>query len=612
MKTELLYLIETLKLEKNESRLANIKVFQEYFQEFFKKYPARDFIKISEISFLDIICSLILIRNPYQAKECLCVCQQYQDIIFNFDYYSELLLLLNYVNNDSFRELVGDINSKNFLVKMNALNSFEKLCKREDFSWDKAQSFLQILHDYPNLILDVEPYLINISPDVWNNASDFYNSILAFKEVYHAIKIRKDDVDRAIKMMIQDRCSSALEVIEYIDYLYSTYCQVLKEVNKELKLIYQRNSELDELIKLLDVDGEIKGIDHLLSLCPTEHIKELVVNYIISVNQKSNEMLWEQYQDLKVNSDENFQRLFLQYGYDYALYDEVKRAIIKDKKYEQVETILKKLNSYQIVLHEEDLLDIDLEKLDSLLSLITSGLFSSSFVEKHISELLDSDTFLSVQQNIQMLSLYGINMAKYHNSLDILLNSSLERNIFVLKQYGLTIKKDTTNLNFLNETETDLAFKIDLVIEMGYYEQLNFSLNILNFSKEDLENKKILEQLNISSDTSLVFHSYSLFFQEEFIQPEYLSVLKKEHLNQEQITLPNYMERFRINDYLLLINHVFVSIPRFMRNLAKFSEINNEVILASILYQGHYTLEEIENLVEVFLPNQEPFLLVRR
>ena len=103
-------------------------------------------------------------------------------------------------------------------------------------------------------------------------------------------------------------------------------------------------------------------------------------------------------------------------------------------------------------------------------------------MEKHISELLDSDTFLSVQQNIQMLSLYGINMAKYHNSLDILLNSSLERNIFVLKQYGLTIKKDTTNLNFLNETETDVVFKIDLVIEMRYYEQLNFSLNILNFS----------------------------------------------------------------------------------------------------------------------------------
>ena len=132
----------------------------------------------------------------------------------------------------------------------------------------------------------------------------------------------------------------------------------------------------------------------------------------------------------------------------------------------------------------------------------------------------------------------------------------------------------------------------------------------MNLSKEELKNKKILEQLNISGDVSLVLDSNAFFLEEQFIKPEYLSLLQQNSLR--QASLPEEMSCFQINNYVLLIHNVFVSIPRFIRNLSKFREINNEIILVSILYQGHYTLEEIESLIEVFLPNQEPFLLVRR
>lgn len=209
-----------------------------------------------------------------------------------------------------------------------------------------------------------------------------------------------------------------------------------------------------------------------------------------------------------------------------------------------------------------------------------------------------------------MLSLDGIHMANYHDSLDILFDRNLKNNLSLLKQYGLSIKRDTTHLNFLNDSETVLAFKIDLLIEMGYYDSLNISLNLLNLSKEELKNKKILEQLNISGDVSLVLDSNAFFLEEQFIKPEYLSLLQQNSLR--QASLPEEMSCFQINNYVLLIHNVFVSMPRFIRNLSKFREINNEIILVSILYQGHYTLEEIESLIEVFLPNQEPFLLVRR
>ena len=108
----------------------------------------------------------------------------------------------------------------------------------------------------------------------------------------------------------------------------------------------------------------------------------------------------------------------------------------------------------------------------------------------------------------------------------------------------------------------------------------------------------------------MVLDSNAFFLEEQFIKPEYLSLLQQNSLR--QASLPEEMSCFQINNYVLLIHNVFVSIPRFIRNLSKFREINNEIILVSILYQGHYTLEEIESLIEVFLPNQEPFLLVRR
>ena len=610
MKQELFYLIEALKLEKNDEKLENIKVFKEYFQDFFRKYPARDFFKNWDISFEDLIFSLVLISNPFEAKECLKMLHKYQNIVFDFKHSDELAILLNYVNNDEFYQLVRDLNSKNIFVRISALNRFETVGQRSNISLEEIQSFLYFLHDNPTLVSDVVPFLTKISTDVWDKSYYFYTSLLAFRDVFMELEMKKSAINRTLKKMIDDQDESVMMVINYSDYLYSSYSQALKDVNKELKEINKNNKSLDELIRLLNVDGEIKNIDYLLSLCPNLNIQELVVDYVISVNQKYNDRLWEQYQDLKVNSDENIERLLEQYGYDYALYSEEERIIMKEKKYEQLEAILKSLNTYVFFVHEKELLGLSFDKLNDILSFVQSDLFSCSFVEQYINELINPKTFSLIKKNIQMLSLDGIHMANYHDSLDILFDRNLENNLSLLKQYGLSIKRDTTHLNFLNDSETVLAFKIDLLIEMGYYDSLNISLNLLNLSKEELKNKKILEQLNISGDVSLVLDSNAFFLEEQFIKPEYLSLLQQNSLR--QASLPEEMSCFQINNYVLLIHNVFVSMPRFIRNLSKFREINNEIILVSILYQGHYTLEEIESLIEVFLPNQEPFLLVRR
>lgn len=199
MKQELFYLIEALKLEKNDEKLENIKVFKEYFQDFFRKYPARDFFKNWDISFEDLIFSLVLISNPFEAKECLKMLHKYQNIVFDFKHSDELAILLNYVNNDEFYQLVRDLNSKNIFVRISALNRFETVGQRSNISLEEIQSFLYFLHDNPTLVSDVVPFLTKISTDVWDKSYYFYTSLLAFRDVFMELEMKKSAINRTLK-----------------------------------------------------------------------------------------------------------------------------------------------------------------------------------------------------------------------------------------------------------------------------------------------------------------------------------------------------------------------------------------------------------------------------
>ena len=605
MTTELKDLINALKLEKNEEKLRSIEVFKNYFSSFFKKYPARDIHKLCNISYEEVIYSYILINNPYHFEECLQKLKDYQGFLFTVNTMGRLITLLYYFDNEEFQKSVQAYNRLSirkglFLIDLERNGLFQEV------PVDAFLDFADFFQQHSLIVEKLQPFFENITPADLLKAFQFYQNIDIMKKY---LDLYQDVLDKLVPKMFQTQDYSVKAISQYSDYIYSSYTEVLRKVNKELKKIYQTNQELDQLIQLLDQEGEIKNIHSILSICPNLHIKELAVNYIVQVNQKYNEELWGQYQDLKMNSDENLARLFSQYGYDYMCYNEEERKRIKEKKYEQIKEILDLCQNYQIRISEKDFLNLTFEQLKEILTYLANGIFTTSFIEGNIQSLLSPDVFSLLQQNLEKLSHQGINMTNYHNSLEILFSDKIDDVFALLQQYGLAIKKETINLMFF--LDSNLKEKIDFAIDSGYYDQLLLSLDLLNCSKKKLEMQKMTDQLNIQGlDSFLPFSSLSFFLQDEFIHPDYLPVLKSDRFYEH--VFPALLNQYKINSYVMLVHNVFVSIPRFLSNLAKFQTINPDIILVSILYQGHYTLEEIENLVEGLLPGKDPYSLVRR
>ena len=71
-----------------------------------------------------------------------------------------------------------------------------------------------------------------------------------------------------------------------------------------------------------------------------------------------------------------------------------------------------------------------------------------------------------------------------------------EKNITLLGRYRLINSiKSETNINFL--TEEQLEEKIDMIIELGYYEYLKEDIEILNYNESRIKRLIVLQQANI-------------------------------------------------------------------------------------------------------------------
>lgn len=603
MKGELIQYIESLKLEKDREKLKNIQEFKKYFEQFFKTYPIRNIPKLCRISFEEVIYSLILVKNPYNIIKCLKILDTYHRQLFTEEKNDRLVSFMKYLTDEAYRKLVDDYNHSfsktSQLVWMERKGLFDLFSKKD---------FLDLscfLHDNPRVVSDLRPFLIPISPNDFMRAIFFYDNIDLVKEYS---KIDKKLLEKILKKMFKVQDEGVIAIIDYGNYLYSSYSSILNEVNKEVKRIHLVNKQLEQLMAKLNVEGAIEDIDSILSLCKDEKMQDLVVDYIISVNRKYDQDLWKQYQSLRVSNDENLEYLLQKYGYTYAFYSEQEKEQLKSLNYDYLEQILDMLLSLQIHIREKDLLLIDLTKLQLVNHLLEKGILTYDFVQNYPSILYDEDLFRLVRKNIDLLVNSGVNIANYGASLDILLCGHLEENLEVLKIYGLTITKDTMNLEFLSQE--DLNSKIDFLIEAGYYEELIISLDYLNYFMEELYTIKLFEQLNITNLDANLYSSSSLLLGSEFVDSKYLEQLKSSV--EYQASLPNELVCYQTNSVVLMIHNVLVSIPRLLNNLSKFTEVNREIILACILYKGHYTLDEIETLSITLFPQQDVFMLVRR
>ncbi|MBE6153996.1 MAG: hypothetical protein E7163_00255 [Firmicutes bacterium] len=605
MRQHLNSLITSLKVDVDNEKIENINAFREYFKNFFKKYPARDFFKASEMTFEEVMTSVILINNPYKTKIIIEIIEEYSEIFVNGDY--NLISALGiYYHSEDYKELIDTvIFAKNeFFGKV--LRNLLAFCTDNEIDTEVTKLLCEFLKD-PNTREKFEVVFKNLGFEDFKAAIDFHHFSISSKEVL----LTKDAVEKRwarknFEALLHTGDEIAILFTDYFNRLHSKYNEILGQLDRELKEINRHNKKIDDLRLLLNAEGEIKDIEKVLRLCPDEEIKVLVINYILNHNKVYYEGLIEQYNDLKRTSDESLTILFAKYNYDYLELDDSNKNIIKNLGYDKIKIILQFLYKYKINLDIMNIIFIDINKLKVIEGLLIKGCINKEFIEANLQLLFsindDLDTLLN---NINILSRYNINIINYSNSLNILLNKNLLVNLKVLNEYNINVTRETKCISFLNDN--NLIQKIDMLIEMGLYAELN-TLDVLNLSIEQIYKKKIFLSLNIElNDVSWQTEDF-ITSSETFIPCNIINTLNSN--NMFDMVLPEVLLDYKINNYILFINGVYVSINRLLRNLSKFDLINNEIIFYSIIYGSNYSLEEIDMLSATLL-KKDIYTLVR-
>lgn len=422
------------------------------------------------------------------------------------------------------------------------------------------------------------------------------------KDLMLCVKYAVDLPDKArailglINYIDEDILKILMELAAFIPFIdfnkfISAYQNIVKKYKSHERSRQKALNKLDELIAKLSIEGEINLIEKIIELCPNETLKSAVLDYIISHNAAYYQNLSSEYTKIKANSPESLRNLLALYGYNYDELQSNEKEQVKVIGYTKLEEILITIKQYNLKIKINDILNIDLNKLNKVIVLINRGIITSEYVSNNILLIFPNNDLLTLlNNNVEALAKHNFNISDYPDILDILLSENVINNLNILEAYHIHTR-DCNSILFLNRTDLELV--IDFIIEIGLYDNLSTSLDLLNLSIAELNFYKTCSVLDIDYEVIKQFSLPELNL--SFLIPEFY----QEHLNNNTPNVVSLPEKFRDNlenAEVMILNDVYVSVPRFLRNLGKMPEINDDTIMYALLYQSHYSLEEVEKL----------------
>ncbi len=563
----------------------NLIAFKSYFKEFLAKYDALNILMLLNNNLEETIDALVVLANFTDIKKTCTILEKYKPFMNKDIKYDTFLLTFIYFINDEalqgFYITAKDINYDLTIKIMTNLKEYADILETIKILW---QAF-----NIPGLKKDLTTILKDIPTSWLTNRREFIGDINEIRDAKSKLNRNDEDIRVFYETVKRNEVSALDNITKFIYFLKTESDKKSKNLATEIRSIKKNNEKIDKLIKLLSVDGEIKNIDEILNLIPNETVKPQILDYIINHNKVYYENLLQKLEELEANTDTNLKRLFAKYNYEYEVLTKGEKEKLKTIPYLEIEKILSMLNDLEITNIEHLIPQVIINKLNIIKEFINTDTLTKSFIKANINLILDNNDLLDVLiSNIKYLSDNNINIKNYHNSLNILLSQDILNNLITLKEYNLIINRKTTNINFLSDK--NLLSKLDLLLEID----LNINnLDILNYSLEDIYKFKIASALNISyKEIKNISNLVSRF--DKFIIPESIKELFIN--NDTKDTLPESLLKYKVNELILDINGVKVSINRFLRNLTNLKEKSNINIFYALIYNSFYTLEEI-NLI---------------
>ena len=455
-------------------------------------------------------------------------------------------------------------------------------------------------------------------PKETSMALSIVGNIISLKEKIDNLKdFTEHNMNSSMAKKIKNNYVKRINISELVgiisevqDYCYSTILQdksmrkkAVKEMTnyKKIKLwLLEKLTSSDpieinkELCKISDPEIKLSILKeiytHNLSIC-----KETESKYIYLVN----------------NSKNRYKKVLSEHG---ILLDDkqINFNMSVDDLDESLNILGKAGFSYN-----EDIIKIlkltDKERVANIVSLVNSGFIKKSLVESKI-DLFDKENelYCILSQNIKMLKENMISFTTISDMGEVLFSKSLSSSINVINDYftSCQVLRSSNSYEFM-KNKNEMIQKINIMIELGYYDNLLQDIDLLNYPIDSYKKLIILKRINLlpeSSDDIILVLENSLINRNEELNDFLLDMRKYPVLEDTTINKQQFLEKLdsvnsmksELNCYHfgnILISKVKVKneLEKYkdtLTSLDQFSIITKDKIIDSSEYST------IKNLIE--------------
>lgn len=448
------------------------------------------------------------------------------------------------------------------------LENLIDLIEKEDEDLCHALSLVSMFKESKEIKNDIKEQMLEFAEE--NNLSPSDRVFQKTADKYMNLSVKKDEVFKLFEVMQ-----------EYYKRLLSKEKSRQQQAKKGLKNYQQFENLFAKAIK----SKEITNYEEIIESIASPQLRIEVLKFIYRHNLQYQQQLYTTYQSVFDDNTMPYKTFLSRYSLSIKNIE-----ALMTKSIEELEKMLKELSALNIQNKEQILEGSNLARISKLKELMKKGIITEEFLNKNSSLFqIEQPQYQTLTANIEFLKEKNMTplLIGEHKELLLIPSQTLSENYQTLEEYEFSI--DWTrieNASFLGAS--DLKGKIDKLLELGYENILETNLELLNYSKKELERLDKLKILSFplpetKEELDFILSSKSFIMDnQELVDYSSINISNspKKYIHPE---LEDSLQALEYTKRTYKVGDNIFSKRKTLRNLSTESEVTPETVFRSMV-----------------------------
>lgn len=448
------------------------------------------------------------------------------------------------------------------------LENLIDLIEKEDEDLCHALSLVSMFKESKEIKNDIKEQMLEFAEE--NNLSPSDRVFQKTADKYMNLSVKKDEVFKLFEVMQ-----------EYYKRLLSKEKSRQQQAKKGLKNYQQFENLFAKAIK----SKEITNYEEIIESIASPQLRIEVLKFIYRHNLQYQQQLYTTYQSVFDDNTMPYKTFLSRYSLSIKNLE-----ALMTKSIEELEKMLKEISALNIQNKEQILEGSNLARISKLKELMKKGIITEEFLNKNSSLFqIEQPQYQTLTANIEFLKEKNMTplLIGAHKELLLIPSQTLSENYQTLEEYEFSI--DWTrieNASFLGAS--DLKGKIDKLLELGYENILETNLELLNYSKKELERLDKLKILSFplpetKEELDFILSSKSFIMDnQELVDYSSINISNspKKYIRPE---LEDSLQALEYTKRTYKVGDNIFSKRKTLRNLSTESEVTPETVFRSMV-----------------------------